>query len=125
MTLRVVAKRAVVAVAVAAVLASCLWGAGFLQLALSGDDGPLPPRWRVPVVPAGVTVVEDTKMCGSGGCWWSLTLQPVAGQTPEELAREMGVASERVEPMTLTDPGRVTVGSNIRAGRVVVYVGYH
>ncbi|GAA4977358.1 hypothetical protein [Actinoplanes utahensis] len=111
-------------VSIVAGLAACCWGGRFLGTATLGAELSMPPRWRIPEVPAGATVVEDTRSCGSGGCGWSLTLQPAAGQTAEELAREMGVAEWRNEPPTLTDPAFVSVGSHIRAGQVVVYVGY-
>ncbi|BBH70872.1 hypothetical protein ACTI_75570 [Actinoplanes sp. OR16] len=104
--------------AVVVVLAGCLF------LSLFADEGAMPPKSRIPAVPAGATVVEETKLCGSGGCWWSVTVEPAAGQTPEELAQQMGVASERTEPATVTDWRSVTVGSTIRDGLVVVHVGY-
>ncbi|MFC7531664.1 hypothetical protein [Actinoplanes sp. GCM10030250] len=113
--------RTAVYLAVAAGLLWCLW---FAALWMFGDEGAMPPRWRIPAVPAGATVVEDTMMCASGGCWWSLTLTPSASQTPEDLAREMGLARERTLPPTLTDPGFVTVGADPRQDRLVVYVGY-
>jgi hypothetical protein len=106
------------------VLAGFLWGLWFAALWMFSDEGAMPPRWRIPVVPVSATIVEDTMMCASGGCWWSVTLTPPAGQSPEDLARQMDLAQERTLPPTLTDPGFVTVGANSRQGRLVVYVSY-
>lgn len=101
-----------------------LWSLWFAALWMFSDEGAMPPRGRIPAVPAGASIVEDTMMCASGGCWWSVTLTPPAGQSPEDLARQMELAQERTLPPTLTDPAFVTVGANPRQGRLVVYVSY-
>lgn len=113
--------RAAVSLILTAVVGWCLW---FAALWLFSSEGAMPPRWRIPAVPAGATVVEDTTECGSGGCWWSITLMPPAGQSPEDLARQMDLARGRVLPPTLTDPAFVHLGANSRGGHLELYVGY-
>ncbi|CCH19936.1 hypothetical protein [Micromonospora lupini] len=117
-------KRVLVAVAVTVGLLSCLWVLWFLSLRVFGDEGALPPKSRLPEVPAGASVVDESTECASGGCWRQLTVAPAAGQTPEDLAREMGLTEERKLPPTLFDPGSVYVGARVADGRLIVHVGY-
>ncbi len=102
----------------------CGWGSWFAVLAIFAEEGLTPPRWRIPEVPPGATVIEETKECASGGCWWRLVLKPAAGQTPDELAATMGVSESRVESPALLDPAFVGVGAETRDSRLVVHVGY-
>ncbi|WP_436532841.1 hypothetical protein [Actinoplanes sp. HUAS TT8] len=103
---------------------ACLWGAKFVYLVALGDEGSMPPQSRIPQVPAGATVVSQEKSCGSGGCWWEVTVQPPAGQSPEELARQMGLGNEQEKAPTLTDPGSVYVGATAVGGQLKIHVGY-
>jgi hypothetical protein len=106
------------------ILSGCLWSLSFAWILLFKSEGLLPPRWRIPEVPHGVAVLEDDKNCASGGCWWSLTLRPPAGQSPEDLKRQLGLeAAEELLP-TLTDPGYVTRSAEVSKGDVVVRVSY-
>ncbi|MGC4880564.1 hypothetical protein ACLQ26_30345 [Micromonospora sp. DT43] len=117
-------KRVLVAVSVTVGLLSCLWVLWFLSLRVFGDEGALPPKSRLPEVPAGASVVDESTECASGGCWRQLTLAPAAGQTPEDLAREMGLTEEQSLPPTLFDPGSVYVGARVAEGRLIVHLGY-
>lgn len=103
---------------------ACAWGARFLFLLLLGDEGPLPPEWRVPSVPAGASIVDKGEDCGSGGCNRRVTVRPPAGQSPAELAAGMGLTDWRIEPPTLLDPGYVSVSVEEREGLLVIHVGY-
>ncbi|MDP9792693.1 hypothetical protein J2S43_001205 [Catenuloplanes nepalensis] len=116
--------RVIVASVLAAGALPCLWGLGFLWLSAFGGEGALPPQWRIPDVPPGVTVVRESDECGSGGCWRQLTLVPAAGSSPEELARRMGLTEERTMPPALLDPAFVTVGASPSGGTLTVYVRY-
>ncbi|MFC4066527.1 hypothetical protein [Actinoplanes subglobosus] len=118
------ARRIGGAAAVLVILAGCLWSVCFGWLYVFADEGAMPPKWRIPPVPAGTTVLEEGMQCASGGCWWALTLQPPAGQSPEDLRRQMGLETEKRLRPTLTDPAYVITGANIRQGHVVVYVRY-
>jgi hypothetical protein len=106
------------------IVAGFLWSLCFAWIRLSSEEGAMPPRWRIPEVPAGATVLDDGMDCASGGCWWSLTLRPPPGRSPEELRRQMGLETEEEPAPTLTDPGFVVRGAHVRRGNVVVYVGY-
>ncbi|UQU61461.1 hypothetical protein COUCH_20600 [Couchioplanes caeruleus] len=102
----------------------CLWVLWFFALMAFGSEGALPPKSRIPAVPAGASVVEQSEQCGSGGCWWQLVLAPAAGQSPADLARRMGLTEEQSLSPELFDPGYVYVGSETRGDRLVVHVGY-
>ncbi|MFE9190998.1 hypothetical protein ACFYL6_15420 [Micromonospora sp. NPDC007208] len=117
-------RRILVAVSVTLGLLSCLWVLSFLWLQVFKTEGSLPPKSRIPEVPAGATVAEESMECASGGCWRTITLVPAAGQSPEDLAREMGLTEELSLPPTLFDPASVYVGANPRDGRLIVRVGY-
>ncbi|MEU5784276.1 hypothetical protein [Micromonospora lupini] len=117
-------KRVLVAVSVTVGLLSCLWVLWFLSLRAFGDEGALPPKSRLPEVPAGASVVDESTECASGGCWRQITVAPAAGQTPEDLAREMGLTEEQSLPPTLFDPGSVYVGARVAEGKLIVHVGY-
>lgn len=103
------------------VVAYGLWAA---YLAVFDGEGALPPRSRIPEVPAGARVVSDTKECASGGCWWELLVQPAPGQSPQDLAATMGVVGEVRKSWRVLDPHSVTVGSHLHADAVRIYVRY-
>ncbi|MGX6606508.1 hypothetical protein ACWKSP_30940 [Micromonosporaceae bacterium Da 78-11] len=101
------------------------WVLWFLTLlAFASEVGALPPKSRLPDVPAGATVVGQGEECGSGGCWLTVTLTPAAGQSPADLAREMGLTKELSRPPTLLDPAFVSVGAEPRGDRLVVHATY-
>ena len=113
-----------IAVFAALALVTVGWTLWFLALLAFGDEGALPPSGRTPDVPTGARVIEESTQCGSGGCWRLVTVEPPAGQSPEDLARAMGLAEERSEPPTLLDPGFVNVGADPREGLLVIHIGY-
>ena len=123
MTTRVARRLALSALAVVVVLGGG-WTLWYLALLAFGDEGALPPAWRIPTVPAGASVVERTTNCGSGGCWWQLTVAPAAGQSPQDLVREMGLTRQQEKPPALLDPASVFVGARPRENDVVISVGY-
>lgn len=98
-----------------------VWAA---YLAVMADEGALPPRSRMPDVPAEARVVSETKQCASGGCRRELLLRPAAGQSPAELAEEMGVAEEQRSSWHLLDPHSVVVGSSVAGDELRVHVRY-
>lgn len=105
-------------------LLSCLWVLSFLWLQVFKTEGSLPPKWRIPEVPPGATVADESRECASGGCWRTITVMPAAGQSPEDLAREMGLSEDLSLSPTLFDPASVYVGADPREGRLIVHVGY-
>ena len=117
-------KYTVVAVSAVLGLLAFFWALWFLALLAFGDEGALPPKDRIPPVPAGARIIGESEQCGSGGCWWQVTVTPAAGQSPEDLARVMGLAEARHEPPSLLDPGAVSVSAEAREDQLVIYVGY-
>ncbi|MEV4704480.1 hypothetical protein [Actinoplanes sp. NPDC049316] len=116
--------RAVLALVLGLAAPAGIWVLWFFALTAFGSEGALPPKSRIPDPPPGASVVEESEQCGSGGCWWQVTLAPAAGQSPAELARRMGLTEERSLPPRLLDPGYVYVGSEARGDHLVVHVGY-
>ncbi|MFD1365428.1 hypothetical protein [Actinoplanes sichuanensis] len=96
----------------------------FVFILLFKEEGLLPPEWRIPEVPPRVGILENDKDCGSGGCWWRLTLRPPTGMSPEELKRQLGLEKAEELLPTLTDPGYVSRSAEIRNGDVIVRVRY-
>ncbi|MEV4351333.1 hypothetical protein AB0J83_43305 [Actinoplanes sp. NPDC049596] len=117
-------KRGLIAGSVVVALLAALWGLWFLALLVFGSEESLPPKSRIPDVPAGATVADQRQACGSGGCSWLLTVTPPPGQSPEDLAREMGVDHEQTLSPRPLDPAFVAVGSEVRDGRLAIYVNY-
>lgn len=105
-------------------VAACLWGSAFVYLFALGDEGSVPPKSRIPAIPAGASVVAEGKECASGGCWWQVTVKPAAGQSPQDLAAAMGLTDEQKRSPTLFDPGSVYVGAEPRDDTLVIHVGY-
>ncbi|MDG9678082.1 hypothetical protein [Micromonospora sp. DH14] len=118
------AKRTLLAVSVTVGLLSCLWVMRFLWLQVFHTEGALPPMSRVPQVPAGATVTDESMECASGGCWRTITVVPAAGQSPQDLAREMGLTQEQTLPPTLLDPMSVYLGAKPKDGELVLHLGY-
>jgi hypothetical protein len=123
MTTRTTRRLTLVAVCTV-LLAGCLWSLSFVWILLFKEEGLLPPRWRIPEVPPGVSVLADDENCASGGCWRTLTLRPPAGQSPEVLKRRLGLETAQELPPTLTDPGYVARSAEISKGDVIVRVRY-
>ncbi|WP_410816168.1 hypothetical protein [Micromonospora sp. 050-3] len=117
-------KRTLVAVSVTLGLLSCLWVLSFLWLQVFKTEGSLPPKSRMPEVPSGATVADESMECASGGCWRTITLVPATGQSPEDLAREMGLSEGLRLPPTVLDPATVYVGARPEEGKLIVHVGY-
>ena len=108
-------------VAVVLVLAYGIWAA---YLAFTASEGALPPRFRLPDVPSGARVLQDTSQCASGGCWRQLVLQPAGDESPGDLADQMGLLREVRYSWRLFDPHSVTIGSRAEGGQLSVYVQY-
>lgn len=102
-------------------LAYAVW-AGYL--ALMASQGSVPPRSRIPDITSGAQIASDTKECASGGCWRQIVLTPAPGQSPHDLAVEMGVADAKRHPWLLLDPHSVEVGSQINGDELSIYVQY-
>ncbi|MFF0255832.1 hypothetical protein ACFYPW_25395 [Micromonospora zamorensis] len=117
-------KHLLVAVSVTVGLLSCLWVLGFLSLRVFGTEGALPPDSRIPKVPSGASIIDEGMECASGGCWRLISVQPAAGQTPEDLADEMGLTEGQSLSPTLFDPGFVYVGARAKEGKLIIHLGY-
>lgn len=93
---------ATVAVVLAIGAALLLGRSALLTLSATEGDAPTAEDMHFPE-PAVVTATS--KDCGSGGCWTTFTLEPVAGTTTDELEAAIGDSV----PGTLLDPRSITV----------------
>ncbi|GIE31036.1 hypothetical protein Ait01nite_040810 [Actinoplanes italicus] len=110
---------------VVAFLGGCLWSVGFAWLWLTGDEGALPPTWRMPDLPAGAEIVDDEDMaCGSGGCTRLVKVRPPDGQSPEDLAGAMGVDRSQVLSPALFDPAEVYLAAEPDGSYLIVHLQY-
>lgn len=102
-------------------LGYAVW-AGYL--ALMAGEGSVPPRSRIPDIPSAAQIAGETRECASGGCWRQIVLTPAPGQSPQDLAVEMGVADAKRYPWLLLDPHSVEIGSQINGDELSIYVQY-
>jgi hypothetical protein len=118
-------RRMRLAVVLTVLIGSCLWSCGFAWLWLAGDEGALPPTWRMPDLPDGAKIVDDEdRSCGSGGCTKLIKVRPPAGQTPEDLAREIGVDKPQLLSPALFDPAEVGMSAEPDGRYLIVHLTY-
>lgn len=108
-----VAAWIVVAVLVAAAVAvgPNLW--------LEVDEAATPPV-SAARLPGGVHVVGQERQCGSGGCWWQLTLVPSDPAQTHTVAHP----GERCAARSWIDRRTVCTGVQLLDGRLTAYVRY-
>jgi hypothetical protein len=88
------------------------------------DEGAVPSDSAFQVIPPPSEAGEIYKGCGSGGCWREMVVEIKPPQTALSLAAEMGLASERCEPMNLWTLRKTCTGiSNDREG-LKIYLRY-
>lgn len=93
-------KRPLVTVrAILAVLATLIALGGMAIIApvlfIELDDGyTIPHVSDAPVLPDGVTVIDDQRHCGSGGCWQELTLRGPQHQSHSTLAASLNIPQD-------------------------------
>ena len=88
------------------------------------DEGAVPPDSAFQTIPQPSEAGEISTRCGSGGCWREMFVNIREPQTALSLAAEMGVVSERCEPMNLWTLRKTCTGiSDDRTG-LKVYLRY-
>lgn len=97
------------AVSVLLVLA-LLYAGRVFWLNVMATEGDVPPASVLPL-PTGAEIVDENTGCGSGGCATTFTVLPPAGQSPEDLAEEIGASIQLEIPGTFFDPRTVTVSA--------------
>ena len=104
-------RRGVWAVSVTTVVLLVLfYGGRVAWLSMMATEGDVPPASAVPI-PEGAEILGDSVGCASGGCSVTLTVRPAYGQSPEDLAEEMGATPQLSVPGTLWDPRTVRVSA--------------
>ncbi len=112
-----------VTVIVAAVLLVLFYGVRVGWLFVMADEGDTPALSSIPI-PAGAEVIGQDKGCGSGGCTMTFIVRPPAGQTPEELAAQIGAAPYLAVPGNVWDPRTVGVYARASAGTLKLVTEY-
>lgn len=89
------------------------------------DEGAVPSDSAFQPIPPPSGVGAISTECGSGGCWRKLIVEIKTPQTAQSLAAEMGLASERCEPMNLWTLRKTCTGiSNDRGEGLKIYLRY-
>jgi len=91
-----------------AVVLSLLYAGRVAWLFVMADEGDVPPTSVIPL-PAGAEILGESEGCGSGGCTLNVTVRPPAGQSPDDLAVEMGATPQLLVSGNLWDPRTVSV----------------
>lgn len=112
----------VIVLAVVVAVAAVFYVGRLTLLAIGADEGDVPPLSSIPAVPAGATVLSETKECASGGCWWKVVVEPPPGVTATDLASEMGIGDMLHLSGNLWDPRTIELESRAesRAGDLTV-----
>ncbi|MBQ3358881.1 MAG: hypothetical protein IJG47_08285 [Microbacterium sp.] len=117
---RRVARNVLTLSAVALVL---LYGVRVGWLFMMADEGDTPPLSSIPI-PANAQVIAQSESCGSGGCSTTFTIRPPVGQTPEQLAEEMGATPQLAVPGNAWDPRTIWVFARPSAGTLKLVTDY-
>ncbi|SEE78656.1 hypothetical protein [Ruania alba] len=97
-------KRAVwIGAAAALVLCTLTYAGHVLLLVVGAREGDVPPASAIPL-PDDAQVVSEELDCGSGGCWLTVEVRPADGQSPDELATEVGSAPSLELTGNVLDP---------------------
>ncbi len=67
---------------------------------------------------------EISEGCGSGGCWREMVVEIKPPQTAPSLAAEMGLASERCEPLNLWTLRKTCTGISNDREELKIYLRY-
>lgn len=105
------------------VLLGVLYIARAILLFAGAAEGDVPAASRL-YLPAGAEVIGQAQDCASGGCWITLTVQPPVGQTPEDLAAELGATPQLELAGNFLDPRPVWVWAEPSAATLSVRVDY-
>ncbi|WP_244296543.1 hypothetical protein [Paenarthrobacter nitroguajacolicus] len=104
-------------------LVSIAWLGSVLWAAI--DEGAVPPDAAFHAVPPPSQAGPISTGCGSGGCWREMVVDIKPPHTAQSLAAEMGLASERCEPMNLWTLRKTCTGIADSGGRGLhIYLQY-
>ncbi|HEY0117501.1 MAG TPA: hypothetical protein VGC04_01850 [Cellulomonas sp.] len=92
-------------------------------VALEVDEGAVPPV-SAARLPEGVRVVDQEQECGSGGCWWELTLSTTDGRAPADLLAGLGASGETCGARSWIDRRTVCTGLRMVGSRLTADVQY-
>lgn len=113
----VVVVSAVVVALVLVYLVRVLW------LFMVATEGDVPDASAIPL-PAGAQIVNEERDCASGGCWVSVDVRPPDGQSPKELAAEIGATPQLELPGNVLDPRSVWLSAQPGDGILTIRADY-
>ena len=105
------------------VLLGVLYMARVLLLFAGATEGDVPDAARLQL-PAGAEVIRQAEDCASGGGWVTLRVRPPSGQSPEDLAAEIGATPQLEIAGNLLDPRPVWVWAEPSAATLSLRVDY-
>lgn len=89
------------------------------------DEGAVPSDSAFQPVPPPSEIRAISTQCGSGGCWREMVVEINPPHTAHSLAAEMGLSSERCEPMNLWTLRQTCSGvSTFHGEGLNIYLGY-
>ena len=88
------------------------------------DEGAVPSDSAFQTIPPPSEATEISKRCGSGGCWREMVVNIKPPQTALSLTAEMGLATERCEPMNLWTLRRTCTGISSNRDGLKIYLRY-
>lgn len=91
------------------------------------DDGyTIPHVSDAPELPEGVTVIDDQRNCGSGGCWQELTLRGPQNQSHSKLAASLNFPQDawNCEARSLFDRRQLCTSARIGPDGVKIFMHY-
>lgn len=116
-------RRRTARLATAALVVGVLYGGWVLSLFASASEGAVPDPSRIPL-PAGAEVFSEERGCASGGCWITISARPPSGQTPADMAKEIG-ATPRLELRgNIVNPRPVKVWAEVDGDTLTLRADY-
>jgi len=101
-------RRTVRVVVLVVVALALLYAFRTAWLVMTATEGDVPAASALPL-PAGSEILDESRDCASGGCWITLEVRPPSGQTPEDLAADIGATPQLELPGNVIDPRTIWV----------------
>lgn len=104
----VVTRRTVRIVILVVVVLALFYAARAAWLFAGATEGDVPAVSAVPL-PAGTEILSESRDCASGGCWVMIEVRPPSGQSPKDLAADMGATPQLEVTGNVIDPRTIWV----------------
>ncbi|MFI6208170.1 hypothetical protein ACIBAI_17500 [Streptomyces sp. NPDC051041] len=99
--------------------------AGLLYALMISEGSDAPPPEALPLLPPGISMVDEGISCGSGGCWRAATVTSGDGLSRPEIIRKLGLEQENCRSSGwLLDWRDVCVGARDNGENVTIYASW-